>query len=89
MAGCIKQHGHSWLYPPLIRALREMHTKGPITPMGHSGTDGAKVQVHSVEVVDQQGRLVAGIIIIIILYYDYHCHDLGLFFCRRAGLHRP
>ena len=64
VAGCIKQHGHSWLYPPLIRALREMHTKGPITPMGHSGTDGAKVQVHSVEVVDKQGRLVAGIIII-------------------------
>ena len=55
--------------------------------MGHSGTDGAKVQVHSVEVVDQQGWLVAGIILIIILYYEFHYHNQGFLF-RRAGRQR-
>jgi hypothetical protein len=94
VAGCIKQHGHSWLYPPLIFALREMHTKGPITPMGHSGTDGAKVKVHSVEVVDKQGRLVAGIIpyhiiiVIMIMIIIIVIIITWFFFCRRTGLQR-
>ena len=69
VAGCIRQHGHSWLYPPLIAALREMHAKGPVMPMGHASggtTDrgeragGGLVCMHSIEVFDGQGVLVAG-----------------------------
>ena len=59
VAGCIRQHGHSWLYPPLIAALRRMHAAGSVTPLGHAD-GGAQVRVHTVELVDIDGRLVAG-----------------------------
>lgn len=61
IAGCLRQHGHSWLYPDLVTALRKMHYAGSVTPLGHdAGETGARVQVRSVEVIDHEGRLVAG-----------------------------
>lgn len=48
-ACCLQHAGNNWLYPPLRNALQDIHA----VPTG-------PVRVHSVELWDKEGRLVAG-----------------------------
>mmetsp|Transcript_6968 Transcript_6968/g.17162 ORF Transcript_6968/g.17162 Transcript_6968/m.17162 type:complete len:311 (-) Transcript_6968:31-963(-) len=50
VAGCVEQHGQSWLYPPIIRAFTLLHRSGRCET----------VAIRSVEVWDEDGSLVAG-----------------------------
>mmetsp|Transcript_848 Transcript_848/g.1685 ORF Transcript_848/g.1685 Transcript_848/m.1685 type:complete len:311 (+) Transcript_848:55-987(+) len=50
VAGCVEQHGQSWLYPPITRAFKLLHRSGCC----------ATAAIRSVEVWDEDGSLVAG-----------------------------
>lgn len=53
--GIIKQHGENWFYPPLVSALKKINC------LKISSTDNlGSVSVHSFEVWDKNGDLVAG-----------------------------
>lgn len=54
MLGCIHMHGEGWLYRGLRWLLRGLFRRG------YSGQRDFKVGVHSFELWDQDGRLVAG-----------------------------
>eukprot|EP00747_Dinoflagellata_sp_TGD_P168685 gnl/TRDRNA2_/TRDRNA2_195659_c0_seq1.p1 gnl/TRDRNA2_/TRDRNA2_195659_c0~~gnl/TRDRNA2_/TRDRNA2_195659_c0_seq1.p1 ORF type:complete len:329 (-),score=66.83 gnl/TRDRNA2_/TRDRNA2_195659_c0_seq1:107-1093(-) len=54
MLGCIWQHGEAWLYRGLRWLLRNLFKKG------YKGSKGVPAGVHSFELWDSDGRLVAG-----------------------------
>ena len=49
--GCRKQHGYNWLYPEVVKSFRLMF---------RTRTDKDDLTIHSVELWDEKGNLVAG-----------------------------
>jgi len=54
MLGCIRQHGEAWLY----RGQRCLHRK--LRQDGYTGSRGISIAMHSIELWDKSGQLVAG-----------------------------
>mmetsp|Transcript_14484 Transcript_14484/g.29220 ORF Transcript_14484/g.29220 Transcript_14484/m.29220 type:complete len:241 (-) Transcript_14484:184-906(-) len=54
VAGCIEQHGESWLHPPMQKLLKVLNSKG------YTGQKKLHFGIHSIELWDKDKRLVAG-----------------------------
>ena len=61
MLGCIHQHGEAWLYRGVRWLLRRLFREGYTGGANGAGTGGKlNVGVHSFELWDRDGQLVAG-----------------------------
>lgn len=64
--GCHAQHGISWLYPPIVKAFRAIHSKGmdgmeAMIVRNGNKMGGRQVRLYSIEIYNEEsGELVAG-----------------------------
>ena len=59
--GCHEQHGSScWLVPPLVKSFRDLHQAGSTNAMLVTEGTTCPVRMYSVEVWNQEGKLVGG-----------------------------
>lgn len=59
--GCHDQHGSAcWLYPPLVKAFRELNQAGCLDAMVLPGNTTCPVRMYSIEVWNDEGVLVGG-----------------------------